>query len=140
MEQRQPSDLDLLRSDAQLYMELKGKKKMLDDEAKGIKDAMDLLEQSIIERMTESEFDKFAVGGYTYSLLVSAKTSVPVAKREAFYNELRERGLDGIIKETIDPRTLADFVKEQSDLNGPPDWIEDNISTFTITKLSARKA
>lgn len=142
MEQRQPNELDALRADAQLYMELKGKKKALDDDAKEVKEAMGQLEQSIIDRMIASEFDEFKAGGYKYSLRESVKPSVPADKREAFFESLREHGMEGLIKESIDPRTLAGFVTEQmkENLNGLPGWIEDNVSMFTQTKLSTRKA
>lgn len=140
MEKRILNDTEILRHDARLYMELKGKKQMLDDEAKGIKDAMERLEQSIIERMTETEFDKFTTGGYTYSLRESLKASIPVAGRAAFYNELRQRDYDGLIKETIAPGTLNAFVKEQTTINGRPEWLEDNLNIFTQTKLSVKKS
>lgn len=111
-------------------------------EADAAKDAANLLEQELIELMTETGTTSHTVDG----TLVYMETRVAANKRpevptEDFHTALVDAGLEDFVKPTVSAQTLAAYARELDDTDVPmPEALREVINVHYIPKLKTKKA
>ena len=73
------------------------------------------LEGIMLEQMGLQQIEKFAAHGQLFFPLVQQNPSVNKELEAEFFEWLREKNEDGIMKLTIHPQTLKSWYKEKSD-------------------------
>lgn len=74
--------------------------------------------------------------GVTIALRTDIRARIPADKREEAYEAFKEHGMDGLVKETINPKTLESWVREYADVNGVelPEWATGYVETYEQTR------
>ena len=128
------------------YKELLDKKDELADLVKENNKAVDELEQEIAQMMVDEEKPDTTVDGFKYSL--QEKTIYSKIGEEKlmemgvdFFDVLREQGLEYLIVERVDSRTLNsamnNLVEEQGEL---PEELAECLNVYSQLKITKRKA
>ena len=110
---------------------------------------LERLKMEAYDAMLEEDLPSVEFDGYTYA--VSLKTKYSFRNAEELFEELgaeknkfdvlRENGLDWLIKETVDPRTLNSAITEMADSeDGIPEELSAIIRGYDVKDLSRRKA
>lgn len=129
------------------YEELLDKKDALDKETKDNNAAIDKLKTEIAEMMIDEDIPSQGYGDYVYSLQDKVKYSKRgdaqlMEKGLDFFEVLREQGLGDLIKETVNPRSLQNAMKEIADENDgelPPE-LDEVVSSYEMTDIARRKS
>lgn len=129
------------------YEELLDKKDALDKETKDNNAAIDKLKAEIAEMMIDEDIPSQGYGDYVYSLQDKVKYSKRgdaqlMEKGLDFFEVLREQGLGDLIKETVNPRSLQNAMKEIADENDgelPPE-LDEVVSSYEMTDIARRKS
>ena len=132
---------DLIMTQAARYMELKGRRKELEDELDSVKEESKTLSDGMVAAMEESGVETFAVSGVLFYIKVKVHASVPAERRETLIKRLRARKLGHLVRPEIHSGTLTSFVKEQLETNGGnlPAWMEDLVNVFSAPEIATRK-
>lgn len=132
---------DKLITEGRQYLDLKARKDELEEELKEVKANLEALSRQMVEEMDSIELDKFSAFGSTFSVRRTLAANVKAEDKEALFWVLRNEGHGHLIKEDVNARTLAAFVKEQMGEDGTiPEWIAGLVDVYYRNDISARKA
>lgn len=83
--------------------------------------------------------DKASAGGYNFSLGIDFFASIPAEKVDTGFKWLKENGMEDLIKEGVNAKSLSSRIKSHISLTGisPP---EDAISMHTKSTVGIRKS
>lgn len=116
-------------------------KKEHKDAIKELDAEIDSLDRQLSDGMVEAECTKFSRGGKLFYLTSSLYAS-PLAGKSATLNDtLKKEGFGSLVKESVNPRTLSSFVKEQIAANDGnlPDWLAGIVNTYEKASVGIRK-
>jgi predicted DNA-binding antitoxin AbrB/MazE fold protein len=101
----------------------------LKDANKNLKD----MEYKVLEEFERTGLQNLKLAtGETVSLRTDVRASILAENREVMYQKFKDHGLDGLVKETIHPKTLESWVREHKTINGIelPDWAEPFVEVY----------
>lgn len=127
-----------LRGLAERLVELNDKKKVLEEELKGLnKEIMELRDQTIPTIMEDSEVSKIKFPGIG-TLFTSTETqaSIKAEDKEKVYNWLRENGHKDLIDEYVFPMRLKAWAKEQLNTG---QHLPDELKVYQYQSARVRK-
>lgn len=134
---------EILMQDGKRYLELKARKDELEDELKAVKEEITGISERMVDQMNSIELDKFSAYGSTFSVRRSIATNVNAADKDDLFYRLRTEGYGDLIQETVNPRTLTAFVKEQMAQTTDglvPGWLGEVVDVYYKSDISVRKA
>jgi len=118
-------------------IELELKKRDLEAELGMLKEEQAQVQAQVVEAFEANGLQNMRFeNGVTVALRTDVRASILAEKREEAYELFKEHGLDGMVKETIHPKTLESWVREHKGLNGVqlPEWARDIVTTFEQTR------
>lgn len=101
----------------------KAEKKKFETDLKEANAEIEKLEDQIYKLMQEHEVDQIAIRNRIFFPIV--QTFPKVLDQDKFYDFLRDRGEDGIIKETVHPQTLRAWYNGLEDDERKITWREE---------------
>jgi hypothetical protein len=119
------------------FIALERKRRGLEEQLGMLKEEKAKLEEQLLEAFTEQGIQNMKLeGGITVSLRTDVRASILADRRDEAYELFKENGLDGMVKETIHPKTLESWVREHRGVNGIslPEWAEGLVSTYEQTR------
>lgn len=127
------------------YQGLLERKATLEAETKENNAAIEAAKARITQQMVDDDCPRITTGGYNYSL--TPKTSYSKRSEEDlaaqgldFLEVLREEGLGGIIKETVNAQTLQSTIKNYVEEHGElSEALEGVIRTYDYNDITRRK-
>ena len=132
---------DKLITEGRQYLDLKARKDELEEELKEVKANLEALSRQMVEEMDGIELDKFSAFGSTFSVRRTLATNVRAEDKDTLFCMLRDEGHGHLIREDVNPRTLAAFVKEQMNMDGEiPAWLGCLVDVYYRNDISVRKA
>lgn len=124
------------------YKELLDQKEALAAQTKELNKQLEDARRALSQLMIDEEMPRVSRSGYVYSLQDKTKYSRRGGiDDEEFCEMLEGQGLDGIIKRTVDARTLSSTISvlvEDNDGELPED-LEDYISVYQYYDIGKRK-
>lgn len=125
------------------YYELDQEIRNLNAQLDLAKSNRELKRKELIDAMQEQDLPEFAVEevGKRFSIVEDISSSFLKERQEEVFDALRKLNYDGIIKETVNDKTLNSLVKEITE-NGAkdlPDELKDLIRIFKYKKISITK-
>ncbi len=124
---------DLLRD----YVEAEREKRRIEAELQEAKKALAEKAEQVLEMFETTGLQNLKLeDGVTIALRTDIRASIPADKREEAYEAFKEHGFDGLVKETIHPKTLESWVREYAGINGVvlPDWASEYVTTYEQTR------
>jgi len=133
----------------QRLLELRDLKNSLEEQTKENNATLEALKKEMAQQMVDDDTPKFTHAGHSFSLLpktsYSKRGDEELAESGLDYDDyldtLREEGLGGIIKETVNARTLQSaitaYVEEHGRLS---EELEAVIRTYEFNDIGCRKA
>ncbi|MDO5765657.1 MAG: hypothetical protein Q4P84_08170 [Elusimicrobiales bacterium] len=127
------------------YQGLLERKATLEAETKENNAAIEAAKARITQQMVDDDCPRITTGGYNYSL--TPKTSYSKRSEEDlaaqgldFLEVLREEGLGGIIKETVNAQTLQSTIKNYVEEHGElSEALDGVIRTYDYNDITRRK-
>ncbi len=125
------------------YFDLDQEVKSLNAQIEAKKSERELKRQELIQAMQEQDLPEFAVEDINkrFSIVQDCASSYLKENQAEVFDALRQLGYDGIIKETVNDKTLNALVKEITD-NGEqelPDALKPYVKVFKYKKISITK-
>ena len=124
---------DSLKELIRQYVETEREKRMVEEELGEIKNKLNTLADMVKEVFETMGLQNLKLeNGVTIALRTDIRARIPADKREEAYEEFKRQGFDGLVKETIHPKTLESWVREYADINGVelPEWAAKYIEVY----------
>jgi len=127
---------------ADRYKELKEEKDALQGKLKELNKQLEKTNDELTAEMVDNELQNFQRGDRTFYLQTKLHAHDLKDKRDQLYEVLRKEGYGDLIKETVNPKTLESFVREQIEENEGdlPEWIREYVSVYEKDVVGMRKA
>ncbi len=124
---------------ADTYTALREKKSDLDFEIKELSAEIGIVEQDLIQAMTDNECDGFKRNGKNFVLITrNFPSAVPECKAE-LYEVMKEQGFEHLF--TINSNTLQSTLKElKGDKENYPEWLQGLVKDTEKVSIQLRKA
>jgi len=120
---------------------LKDRKKDLEAEVKSLTAEIERIDLELSDAMVDSECERFSRNGSTFYLNTRLFASPMAGRKDDMIVALKGNGYGDIVTETVNPNTLASFVKEQKVLNSDevPAWLADVVNIHEKVSVGIRK-
>ncbi|GFP34055.1 hypothetical protein HKBW3S42_02395, partial [Candidatus Hakubella thermalkaliphila] len=112
-EREQTTQPDCLFSLADQLKKLRQEKKELEDSVKTLNKEMEEVDQSLVQAMVREELQNFTRDGQQFYLQTKTYASVMAERRLELAKWLKTHGYEDLVQETVNPSTLAIFIREQ---------------------------
>lgn len=98
-------------------------------------------ENQMIELMVQDEIQNFKMNGQTFYLGNKLFASIPEENQEVVIALFKQHEhFSGLVKETINAKTLAAWVKERREEGDMPEAIEEKLNIYEKTTIGVRKS
>ena len=124
---------DIMKELLKKYIEVERKKRRLESELQEVKAELQEIAEQVLDLFETTGLQNIKLDdGVTIALRTDIRARIPADKREEAYEEFKRQGLDGLVKETIHPKTLESWVRESAGLNGVelPEWAAKYIEVY----------
>lgn len=126
---------------AKELVKLKNIKKEYESVLDKVKRDIEETENIMIDMMLEEEIQNFNKDGQTFYLATQVSASMPVDNRADIIDWFKsQKHYSGLVKETIDSRTLSAWVKERKEEDDLPEDIVGKLNIYEKTVIRVRKA
>lgn len=128
---------DMVKDLLNKYVEAERKKREVEEQLQEAKRALQDIAEQVLEMFETTGLQNLKLeGGVTIALRTDIRARIPADKREEAYEAFKENGLDGLVKETIHPKTLESWVREHAGINGVelPEWASGYVETYEQTR------
>lgn len=108
-------------------------KRELESKLKDANENLKDMEYKVLEEFERTGLQNLKLAtGETVSLRTDVRASILVENRETMYQLFKEHNLDGLVRETVHPKTLESWVREHRTINGIelPDWAEPFVEVY----------
>lgn len=121
--------------------DLREKLAALEGETKSLKERLETVNTSLVDRMLDADCQRFAYGGTLFYLQRRHYASVRAAARDSLVPVLKDLGLAIFVREAVDEANLIEWFKEQrEDECEIPEPIAAAISSFERVTVAVKKA
>jgi hypothetical protein len=128
---------DVVKDLLKKYIEAEREKRRIEAELQEAKEKLNDLAEKVLEMFETTGLQNLKLDdGVTIALRTDIRARIPADKREEAYEEFKRQGFDGLVKETIHPKTLESWVREYAGINGVelPDWAAEFVETYEQTR------
>lgn len=128
---------DIMKDLLKKYIDVERKKRRLESELQEVKAELQEIAEQVLDLFETTGLQNIKLDdGVTIALRTDIRARIPADKREEAYEEFKRRGFDGLVKETIHPKTLESWVREYAGLNGVelPDWAKEYVEIYEQTR------
>ncbi len=128
---------DVMKELLKKYIEVERKKRRLESELQEVKAELQEIADQVLDLFETAGLQNIKLDdGVTIALRTDIRARIPADKREEAYEEFKRQGLDGLVKETIHPKTLESWVREYAGLNGVelPEWAQGYVEIYEQTR------
>jgi len=128
---------DVVKDLLKKYIEAEREKRRIEAELQEAKEKLNDLAEKVLEMFETTGLQNLKLDdGVTIALRTDIRARIPADKREEAYEEFKRQGFDGLVKETIHPKTLESWVREYAGINGVelPDWATEFVETYEQTR------
>lgn len=128
---------DVVKDLLKKYIEAEREKRRIEAELQEAKEKLNDLAEKVLEMFETTGLQNLKLDdGVTIALRTDIRARIPADKREEAYEEFKRQGFDGLVKETIHPKTLESWVREYAGINGVelPDWATEFVKTYEQTR------
>jgi N-acetyl-anhydromuramyl-L-alanine amidase AmpD len=126
---------------ANRLVDLKATKKAQEDDLDYTKEQITKIEELIVDLMVQDEIQNFNMDGRTFYLSNRLHASIPADEKENVIRLFKEHPFySGLVKESIDSKTLSAWVKERREEGDMPKEIEEKLSIYEKTVVGVRKS
>ena len=126
------------------YLELRRQHQETDRTLKTLASKMADIEEDIINYLENQDLDRVVMRGLSVSIARDISTSVQPdleGSMDAFHQDMRQAGLDHMIKESIHPQTLRAWIREQNRQEKDiPQNVARHLNIKDTAKISVKKA
>ena len=122
--------------------ELTERKKLLEEEVKGVNLDIKNINEKLSDLMITEELQNFNRNGTLFCLTTRAFISAKADQKEQLILALKNNDYADIVKESVHPQTLSSFAKELMEENEDelPAWLKPYVNCYEETKVGMRKS
>jgi hypothetical protein len=128
---------DVMKDLLKKYIEAEREKRRIETELQEVKAKLQELSEQVLNVFELEGLQSLKLeDGVTIALRTDIRANIPADKREEAYEEFKRQGFDGIVKETIHPKTLEAWVREYASINGVelPEWAAPYVEVYEQTR------
>ena len=119
---------------------LRDRKKELEDELKEVNAEIAGTEEQLVSAMIEEEMQNFTRNGRQFILTNRTYANAKAGMMPAVCEWMKDNGLGDMVKESIHPKTLQAWVKEQIEEAGAlPEELSELVNVYERSGISIRK-
>ncbi len=125
---------------ADTLADLRDQKKKAEDALKEINEMISQTEEQLVAQMVEEEMQNFTRNGRQFVLTTRTYANAKSGMMPALCTWMRENGLKDMVKESIHPKTLQAWVKEQiEEVGALPEDLSELVNVYEKSGISIRK-
>jgi len=121
-------------------VELRDRKKTIEDALKELNEVINQTEEQLVAAMVEEEMQNFTRNSHQFILTTRTYANAKSGMMPAVCDWMKGNGMEGIVKESIHPQTLQAWVKEQiEELGALPEELVELVNVYEKSGISIRK-